>query len=380
MIKNLLCRVSACLLFALFNLNAQNLLIDPSFENGGSAWQMNTSGGRSIVNNVAHTGTHSEQMIIPGVAFPRAVWQTVIDTVMAGTLYDASGWLETDAIAGSTAQIMILWFNSLTPPNNQVPAGYIRIDTVGKLSGTHPWTNLSQTFAAPANAVTAQVYLECTAAAGDTGTAWFDDLSFQVHPAVPPSLISAVAGEQVGTNDDYVLLTFDKGVTNLTVTALNIDSVIPLSGGHTWLSGFGTIGSAVWNPTFTKLLITLSVTVSAPTISVGDTISFTQGQAQSKAVLTGSFNSAASVRNRITSVSTNLFRVATTSGSVSFSYPERVNVQIVDVRGHCIAHLGSGTVFRWDHNSAGQHAATGFYFAQLTSNEHMVACKRFFIP
>ncbi len=379
MIKHLLCRVPACLLLALFNLNAQNLLINPSFENGDAAWQMSTSGGRSIVNNVAHTGTHSEQMIIPGVAFPRAVWQTATDTVAAGTLYDASGWLKTDAIAGSTAQIMILWFDSLNPTNNQVPAGYIKIDTVGKLTGTHPWTNLSQTFAAPANAVTAQVYLECTAAAGDTGTAWFDDLSFQLHPAVPPSLISAVASDNVILqpgidNDDYVLLTFDKAVNNVTVTALNIDSLFPLSSGHTWLSGFGTIGGAVWNPGFTKLLVTLSVTVSAPTISVGDTISFAQGQTQAKVVLTGSFDPPARVRNGIASVSAGALRIEETSGPVYFSCPQRVNLHIVDLKGRCIADLGSGTAFTWD------RAATGVYCAQLTIDKHAVACEKFFVP
>ncbi len=107
---NSFCRISIFLFIGFFALaaGAQNLLIDPGFENGGSAWQMNTSGGRSIVNNVAHTGTHSEQMVLPGVAFPRAVWQNVM--VMPGVSYDVSGWLKTDAITASTAQIMVLWF------------------------------------------------------------------------------------------------------------------------------------------------------------------------------------------------------------------------------------------------------------------------------
>jgi hypothetical protein len=385
MIKNLFYRVSTWLLFAFFSLNAQNLLLDPSFENGDSVWQMNTSGGRSIVNIVAQSGTHSEQMVLPGVAFPRAVWQTVMDTVTAGTLYDVSGWVQTDAVLNSSAQIMILWFNTATPPNNQAPAGpgLIKIDTVGKLAGTHVWTNLQASFAAPATAITAQVYLECTAAAGSSGTAWFDNMLFRVHPAAPPRLISAVASdnniEQNGIdNDDYVLLTFDKAVNNLVVTALNIDSIFPLSYSDSWLDGFGALGSAVWNPTFTKLLVNLSTTVSDPSIIVGDSITFARGLGT--VVLTGTFDPPVAVRQNGKSSSAGLFRVATTSGSVYFSCPKRVRLQIIDVKGHCVADLGSGTAFRWDYKSGTQCVRAGFYFAQLTNDKNMAVGKKIFIP
>jgi hypothetical protein len=385
MIKNLPCRVSTFLLFAFFNLYAQNMLLDPSFENGGAPWQMNTSGGRSIVNTVAQSGTHSEQMILPGVAFPRAVWQTVTDTVLVGASYDVSGWVQTDAVLNSTAQIMILWFNTITPPNNQVPGGpgLIKIDTVGKLAGTHVWTNLKATVTAPAATQRAQVYLECTADSGSGGTAWFDNLSFRFHPPAPPTLISAVASdnntEQNGIdNDDYVLLTFDKAVNNLTITALNIDSIFPLSFGDSWLDGFGAIGSAVWNPTFTKLLVSLSITVSTPTIVVGDTISFTAGSG--KVVLTGTFDPPVSVRQSGKFSSADLFRVARTSGSVYFSCPKRVRLQIIDLKGHCVADLGSGTAFRWDYKSGMQRVQAGFYFAQLTNDKNMVVGKKIFIP
>jgi hypothetical protein len=369
-------------LFALAT-GAQNLLTDPGFENGGAAWQMNTSGGRSIVNNVAHTGTHSEQMVIPGVAFPRAVWQTVTDTVIGGTLYNASGWMKTDAIARSSAQIMILWFNSRTPTNNQVPANFIRIDTVGVLAGTHPWTNVSATVTAPVNAVTTQVYLECTAAANDTGTAWFDDLSFQVLPPVPPRLVSAFASDnvipQIGIdNDDYVLLTFDKAVNNVTVTALNIDSIFPLSNGHTWLSGFGTIGSAVWNPNFVKLLITLSTTISAPTIAVGDTIGFASGSGQ--ATLTGSFDAALGTRQSAASSPARALRITQVPGSIVFSYPEQVKLQILNVQGRCMAMLGSGTGFTWNYADPACRAPAGFYVAQLLKGNDVVACKKILVP
>ena len=383
MIKNLFCRVSTCLLFAFFSLNAQNLLLDPSFETGGAPWQMNTSGGRSIDNTVAQSGTHSEQMVLPGVAFPRAVWQTV--TLSADTSFDVSGWVQTDAVLNSTVQIMVLWFNTATPPNNQAPAGpgLITIDTVGKLAGTHVWTNLKATVAAPPTALSAQVFLECSAVAGSSGTVWFDNMSFRVHPVAPPRLISAVASdnyiEQNGLdNDDYVLLTFDKAVNNLTVTALNIDSVFPLSYGDSWLDGFGAIGSAVWNPTFTKLLVNLSITVSWPSITVGDSISFTRGLGA--VVLTGSFDPPVAVRQSGNSSPADLFRVTKTSQSVCFSCPKRVRLQIIDVKGHCVADLGSGTAFRWDYKNGMQRARAGCYFAQLTNDKNMAVCKKILIP
>ncbi len=208
-------------------------------------------------------------------------------------------------------------------------------------------------------------------------------LSFQVHVANPPTLISAVASDnaiqQAGIdNDDYVLLTFDKAVNNVTVTALNVDSIFPLSNGHTWLSGFGTIGSAVWNPNYVKLLITLSTTVSAPTIAVGDTISFSGGQG--KATLTGSFDPILGVRQSVTSSPSQLFRVTALPGSIAFSFPEPGELRILDAQGHCVAKLGSGTNFTWKYTGPAGRAPAGFYVAQLLKGNDIVACRKVLVP
>ena len=208
-------------------------------------------------------------------------------------------------------------------------------------------------------------------------------MSFRVHPVAPPRLISAVASdnyiEQNGLdNDDYVLLTFDKAVSNLTVTALNIDSIFPLSYGDSWLDGFGAIGSAVWNPAFTKLMVNLSINVSWPSITVGDSISFTRGLGA--VVLTGSFDPPVAVRQGVHSSPADLFRVAKAFGSVYFSCPKRVRLQIIDLKGHCVADLGSGTSFKWDYKTGSQHAQAGFYFAQLTNDRNMAVCKKILIP
>jgi fibro-slime domain-containing protein len=89
-------------------------------------------------------------------------------------------------------------------------------------------------------------------------------------------------------DDDYVLLSFDKPVEPFSVSAGNIDSLFPLTSGHGWLSGAGTIGSANWSSDKTKLLITLATQTALPTIRIGDTISCPS--VNSKTVLTGSFS------------------------------------------------------------------------------------------
>ncbi len=48
-------------------------------------------------------------------------------------------------------------------------------------------------------------------------------------------------------NDDYVLLTFDKPVEIFPVAAGNIDIMFPLSNGHSWLNGSGSIGQIQWS-------------------------------------------------------------------------------------------------------------------------------------
>ncbi len=79
-------------------------------------------------------------------------------------------------------------------------------------------------------------------------------------------------GVQAG---DQVVLKFSGQTNGRQITAANIDTVLALSDGHTWLDADGTISSALWSaqsyPNDT-LTITLSDTNGAPTISVGDTI------------------------------------------------------------------------------------------------------------
>jgi len=151
-----------------------NLLVDPGFETGDAAWQGHTSGGRSIVNTGAQSGTFCEQMQLS--PYPRNVWQDI--PVSAGKVYSVSGWVKTLTVATS-AHILVLWHTTATP----IPfgAGCIKIDTLGSFSGTHEWAKLSLNYYAPASALTAQLYLECVSTLDTTGRAWFDNLSFNSH-------------------------------------------------------------------------------------------------------------------------------------------------------------------------------------------------------
>jgi galactitol-specific phosphotransferase system IIB component len=94
------------------------------------------------------------------------------------------------------------------------------------------------------------------------------------------SLISAVASDASGGGvgiqaGDQVVITFDGETDGAVIDASNIDTVLALSSGHTWLDGSGGIGGAVWSTnTYSNdtLTITLSDTEGVPTVTVGDTI------------------------------------------------------------------------------------------------------------
>jgi hypothetical protein len=151
-----------------------NLLVDPGFETGDAAWLGHASGGRSIVNTGAQSGTFCEQMVLS--PYPRNVFQDV--SVSAGKVYGVSGWIKTLNVATS-AHILVLWYTSATP--DPFDASLIKADTLGSFSGTHEWSRLSRNYYAPASALTAQLYLECVPTIDTTGRAWFDNLSFNAH-------------------------------------------------------------------------------------------------------------------------------------------------------------------------------------------------------
>jgi hypothetical protein len=118
-----------------------------------------------------------------------------------------------------------------------------------------------------------------------------------------PVLLSAVADDGIIPfpgidNDDYVLITFSEATNKPNIDASNINAILSLSGGHSWLDGFGAIGSAVWNASGNQLTIDMSTIVGPPSVAVGDTITpdsvtitdLSGNEAFISAVITGSFD------------------------------------------------------------------------------------------
>ena len=175
------------------NYNAGvNILLDPGFEDDATSWQGHAFGGRSIDSTPGdpQSGRFCEKIDMSVLGYPRSVWQTV--RVVAGTVYTFTGWMKTDSIgyldasvAGFDAHIMVYWYNTATPPQNQLPSdtatGFLGADTLISLTWINPWTMATKNYRAPDSALSAIIYLEDAALVGGTGSAWFDDISFNAH-------------------------------------------------------------------------------------------------------------------------------------------------------------------------------------------------------
>ncbi len=123
---------------------------------------------------------------------------------------------------------------------------------------------------------------------------------FQVERR-PPRLIGAVALDNAEARDgidedDQVLLRFD-GPFWMPLETNRMDEIFPVSGGHSWLSGFNAVKSAERSPDSTMVLVTLNVQVSPPTLAVGDTIGY--AASNSFFVLGGSFDPGSAILRRL---------------------------------------------------------------------------------
>ncbi len=105
------------------------------------------------------------------------------------------------------------------------------------------------------------------------------DIALKAYVDSPPgpTLIQAYAsdGPSYGPgidDDDYVVLNFNAKTNIPTLDAANIDSVLILSGGHTWLSGDNSLTGAVWSADSMQLIVYLVTSGGLPTVAVGDTV------------------------------------------------------------------------------------------------------------
>jgi len=206
-----------------------------------------------------------------------------------------------------------------------------------------------------------------------------------VRDLIPPVIDSAVAYH--GTNaipgiddDDYVILYFSEPTNRPAIDNTNIDSVLSLSSGHSWLDGFGFLGSCYWDRDGIRLLICLTTYHSPPTVSAGDTITPDGVTVQdlygnpclAPVVLSGSFDPPQGVkRDRITLDVRRINR-----GSLSFSYdiPEEGEYEV------CVYDVGGRLIKRITGNEPGCYQEKikvypGVYFLHLKQGGKVVKAR-----
>jgi len=223
------------IIFLSLTIQAQtNLLSDPGFENDGQGWYRINGGGRSVVATEAYAGLKSQEMIVSN-RWPRQVQQDVI--VVPGNTYDASGWIKTNGVGGSGSKIIIIWINIYIPPggNDPAPGEVIREDTLGAITGTQPWTQLTGSYTAPAGAVMARFYLSTDVDPDNSGTAWFDEHEFiGIAGTGPMGLVvyykfdegsGTTAFDSSGNGNDGTLMNNPTWTTGITGGALDFDGI-----------------------------------------------------------------------------------------------------------------------------------------------------------
>ena len=207
-----------------------------------------------------------------------------------------------------------------------------------------------------------------------------------IREFIPLTIDSAVAYDGTDSvpgidDDDYVILYFSESTNTPVIDASNIDSVLSLSGGHSWLDGSGALGPCYWNPDGTQILINLTTNISLPTIAVGDTITpdgvtivdIDGNPCSSTVVLEGSFDPVGIREERCTERI--MLNVATMyREGISFSYhiPKNEEYSI------CIYSVDGRLLRKVEREGAGSYTGkisglvSGIYFLRLEQGEEVI--------
>jgi hypothetical protein len=257
---------TAFLFFAPCLFAQTNLLTDPDFENGGSAWTYSSGADRSVVSTGAEHGTYCQQIVLRSLSF-RRVYQDV--TVSAKSPYDISGYVRTNGVDGG-ASIVVFWFDTATPPVNFTSSDFLRADTLGLISGTTTWTKQSATKVSPATAVMARIYLLGLAEPDSSGTVWFDNMSFSSSfsvGVVENARLSATSSFDLtvtpNTHSRSIMVTASKPMSRMCVYDLTGASIANIS--------FSNSTRFVW-----KSPANLSKGMYLITVFTGDSRTFTR--------------------------------------------------------------------------------------------------------
>jgi hypothetical protein len=220
--------------------------------------------------------------------------------------------------------------------------------------------------------------------------------SIFAHEGLGPVILSAEASDNVNLipgidDDDFVVMTFDEPTNRAAVNALNINSVLALSGGHSWLDGFGDLDTTYWNPLGDMLMIELSVNLGPPTVAVGDTVTpdgttITDewgNRAVSSVIITGSF-SPPGVEEvtrfwlpKVFALSQNRPNPFTRSTTITYSLPghvgdeSHVNLDIYDLSGRLVETLVNENQTPGIHKAYwdATDIASGIYFYRLRAGD-----------
>jgi hypothetical protein len=256
----------------------------------------------------------------------------------------------------------------------------------GIIAAIQPPQTANQWMVAPKDSATGVINISFTSKAGILTDSLYAIISTPITRTFS-AWASDDKEKQAGIdNDDFVLLTFDKPVAAFPVTAATIDSIFPLSNGHSWVSGSKSIGQSQWSADGMRILITLSNQTTPPTMAVGDTISCSF--AQNKAILTGSFGPPASVfPEKAASSQADLISIYQTHSAIdgvvfafNSSKTESVKIRIIDMFGRFVADIHpkdlgqiSADRFLWNRNRRISKPMTpGIYFIQVFRNEKWV--------
>jgi hypothetical protein len=222
-------------------------------------------------------------------------------------------------------------------------------------------------------------------------------LKASVDVAPGPTLIQAYASDGPTQNpgiddDDYVVLNFNTETNIPPLDAANIDAVLPLSSGHTWLSGDNSINSAVWSSDSTQLVIYLVTSGGLPTVAVGDTVypdSVTITDrwgipCESPRVIEGSFAVGVEESPLKRHPFVNVLKMANpnpfvTRTRIAFEVGSRTHtkVSVYDASGRTVSTLVDHVrdpgryVIDWDGtDETGRSLGSGIYFVRMTAGSY----------
>jgi len=294
-------------------------------------------------------------------------------------------------------------------------------DTV-QVTGLLPGTSIQVTFknwqVPPTDSFAIYGMTVCTEVTFDTDPTNDCDTKTIYVKGIGPGLISAVASDNVNPvpeidNDDYVLITFDEATNKPTIDASNINAVLILSGGHSWLDGSGFIGNVYWNGPGDQLIIYLSTVGGLPSVAVADainpdsvTITDVWGNpAVMPAVISGSFDPQPGVEEtariglpKFFSLSQNHPNPFYLSTTIHYTLPvdsrsalggtvdRKVSLKIYELTGRLVRILVDGSqesmVYRvqWEgSDDLGQKVPSGIYFYRLQAGDFITTKKMIFM-